>query len=212
MKKVLIAALAVIFVMGVSTTVSAQFFMSQLSDARVVESDEVQVGGGFSVASDMMGLGGFIRIGVMDELEVGGKLGFVNVDADGGDDHTGLSIAGQLLYQFLDTEYGDPVDLSTGGGIEYYNLQEDFTFLMFGSNTIISYPLEFEGGQILSPFFRLNLRFDRISNGVSDTEFEFGFGFGAKFDITQYFGFFGEVIIPGGDLDEGFVGGVSFGI
>ncbi|MBD3218084.1 MAG: hypothetical protein GF310_07390 [candidate division Zixibacteria bacterium] len=212
MKKVLIAALSVIFVMGLSTTVSAQFFMSQLSDARVVESDEVHIGGGFSVASDMMGLGGFIRIGVMDELEIGGKLGFVNVDVDGGDDHTGLSIAGQLLYQFLDTEYGDPVDLSTGGGIEYYNLREDYTFLMFGSNTIISYPLEFEGGQILSPFFRLNLRFDRISNGASDTEFEFGFGFGAKFDITQYFGFFGEVIIPGGELDEGFVGGVSFGI
>ena len=212
MKRFMITVLAVLLVMGFTTSASAQFFMSQLSDARVVESDEVHIGGGFSVASDMMGLGGFIRIGVMDELEIGGKLGFVNVDADGGDDHTGLSIAGQILYQFLDTEYGDPVDLSTGGGIEYYNMPGDVTFMMFGSNTLVSYPIEFQGGQMLSPFFRLNLRFDRVSNGNSDTEFELGFGFGAKFDITQYFGFFGEVIIPGGNLDEGFVGGVSFGI
>ena len=49
-------------------------------------------------------------------------------------------------------------------------------------------------------------------NGVDDTEFELGFGFGAKFDITRYFGFFGEIIIAGGAIDEGFVGGVTFGI
>ncbi|NIP43801.1 MAG: hypothetical protein GWO41_16810 [candidate division Zixibacteria bacterium] len=212
MKKLTVAALAVLLVVGLSTTGSAQFFMSQLSDARVIGSDEVQLGGAFSVFDNMLGLGGFIRIGVINELEVGGKLGFVNFDNNFGDDHTGLTLGIDMLYQFLDTEYGDPVDLSTGGAIEYYDYPADFSLLMFGSNTLVSYPVEFEGGQVLSPFFRLNLRFDRVANGVDDTEFELGFGFGARFDITQYFGFFGEIIIAGGAVDEGFVGGVTFGI
>lgn len=210
MKKVTIIALAICLVGGLAIPANAQFFMSQFSDARTVPADAVQIGGGISIFSDLLGIGGIVRIGVMDDLEIGGRAGFVNFDTNGGDDHTGLSLGGNVLYQFMSVDYGDPVDLATGGGIEYYNYPGDVSLLMFGSNTIVSYPIQFQTGQVLSPFFRLNLRFDRYADGGSDTNFELGFGFGAQFDISKYLGFFGEFVIASGHIDDGFVGGISF--
>jgi hypothetical protein len=210
MKKATIIALAVCLIGGLAVPANAQFFMSQFSDARTVPADAVDIGGGISIFDHVLGVGGIVRVGIMDDLEFGARLGFVNYDNPGGDDHTGLSLGGNILYQFMSVDYGDPVDLATGGGIEYYNWPGDATLLLFGSNTIVSYPVEFESGQVLSPFFRLNLRFESYSNGASDTEFELGFGFGAQFDITQYFGLFAEFAISSGYIDDGFVGGVSF--
>jgi hypothetical protein len=210
--KNLMAALASLLI-AVAPSAYGQFAMSHLSDARALDADGIVAGGGISVFEDALGFGGNIRIGVMDGLELQGKGGIINIDAEGGDDHTGITIGVDMKYQFLDVNYGDPIDLAFGGGIEYYNLQEDYSLWMFGSNTLVSYPVKFEGGQILSPFFRLNLRFDRIGNGHDDTDFEFGFGFGACLDITRHFGFFAEVVITGSDyVDDGFVGGVWFGL
>jgi len=213
MKKVTIVALAICLVAGLATPASSQFFMSQFSDARTIPADAVWVGGGISIFShSTMGLGGIVRIGVLDDLEIGARGGFVNFNADNGDDHTGLTLGGNALYQILDVKYGDPVDLATGLGIEYYDLPRDSTLLMFGNNSIISYPIELRTGQVLSPFFRLNLRFDNYSNHDSDTEFELGFGFGAQFDVSKYFSIFGEFVVASGRIDDGFVGGVSFGL
>ena len=218
MKKYFLTLISVILLAGMITPASAQFYMSSLSDARALSADGIKIGGGISVFEDVLGLGGNIRVGILDGLEFGGKLGFVNYESDGnGDDHTGMSFGAELKYQILEVDFGDPVDLSLGGGLEYYNVGEDASLWMFGGNAIVSYPIEFESGQVLSPLFRLNMRFDRCSwknNGddKTDTDFEFGFGFGANFEISQYFGFFGEFVIGGGDIDAGFVGGVWFGL
>jgi hypothetical protein len=189
-----------------------------MSDARALSADGIKIGGGISVFEDVLGLGGNIRVGILDGLEFGGKLGFVNYESDKShDDHTGMSFGAELKYQLLEVDFGDPVDLSFGGGLEYYNVGEDESLWMFGGNAIVSYPVEFESGQVLSPLFRLNMRFDRYSekendDDKTDTDFEFGFGFGANFEISQYFGFFGEFVIGGGHIDAGFVGGVWFGL
>lgn len=213
MKKLTITLMVTMLIMFMAIPLSAQFFMSTLSDARTIADDGVVVGGGVSVFDNLLGLGGSVRIGVMDGLEIGGRAGFVNIDA-GNDDHTGITFGGDIKYQIMDMQYGDAVDLSFGGGIEYYNLAGDAALWMFGTNTIVSYPFIFEGGQVVSPLFRLNLRFDRISAGdASNTDFELGFGFGAMVEISKHFGFFGEFVFSGTRIiDEGFVGGVWFGM
>jgi hypothetical protein len=218
MKKFFLALISLILLSGMITPACAQFYMSSMSDARALSADGIKLGGGVSVFDNVLGLGGNIRIGILDGLEFSGKLGFVNYEGNqGGDDHTGMSFGAELKYQLLEVDFGDPVDLSLGGGVEYYDVGEDASLWMFGGNAIVSYPIEFESGQVLSPLFRLNMRVDRSSwsaNGddKSDSDFEFGFGFGADFALSQYFGFFGEFVIGGGDIDAGFVGGVWFGL
>jgi len=209
MKKYFLALISLILLFGMTTPACAQFYMSSMSDARALSADGIKIGGGISVFENVLGLGGNIRIGILDGLEFGGKLGFVNYESGrNDDDHTGMSFGAELKYQLLEVDFGDPVDLSLG---------EDASLWMFGGNAIVSYPVEFESGQVLSPLFRLNMRFDRFSYKVgdddkTDTDFEFGFGFGANFELSQYFGFFGEFVIGGGDIDAGFVGGVWFGL
>lgn len=215
MKKLTITLVVMAVVLSLPGLLSAQYFMSQLSDARTIDDDAVVIGGGVSIfENDVLGVGGNVRIGVMEGLEIGGRGGFINFSGGNGEDHTGITIGGDIKYQIMDVAYGDAVDLAIGGGIEYYNYPADITVWMFGANTIVSYPVEFQGGQILSPFFRLNTRLDRASaNGNSDTDFNLGFGFGAMFDITKMFGFFGEVNITGGDASgDGFIAGVWFGM
>jgi len=214
-----IFALFLFLLLALSAPAFAQFYMSSLSDAKALSADGIKIGGGVSVFEDVLGLGGNIRIGILDALEFGGRLGFVNYEGhdDKSDDHTGMSFGAEIKYQSLDVAFGDPIDLSFGGGLEYYNIGEDASFWMFGGNVIVSYPFEFQSGQTLAPLFRLNLRFDRVSFKVddddkSDTDFEFGFGFGANLTLSDYFGFFGEFVIGGGDIDAGFVGGVWFGL
>jgi Outer membrane protein beta-barrel domain len=218
MKKLSVLVLTIVMFVGLSVPSSAQYFMSSMSDARTIAADGISIGGGISVFEGLLGLGGTARVGIMDGLELGGKVGIVNYDSKGGDnDHTGLSVGAEIKYQLLDFGFGDPIDFAISGGAEYYNSGENSTLWMFGGNTIVSYPVEFQNGQILSPFFRLNLRFDRASEDVNDgtrtdNDFEIGFGFGAMYDISNSFGFFMEVIIGGGSMGEGFVGGVWFGI
>ena len=214
MKKLTIALMVTALMLCLPGLLSAQYFMSQLSDARTIDDDAVIIGGGVSIFDDLLGLGGNVRIGVMEGLEIGFRGGLINVDA-GDEDHNGVTFGGDIKYQVMDVAFGDAIDLSIGGGIEYYNLPGDATLWMFGANTIVSYPILFEGDQILSPFFRLNTRFDRGpgGGGGSDTDFELGFGFGAMFEITKMFGFFAEANITSGKYSEdGFVGGVWFGM
>ncbi|MBD3380575.1 MAG: hypothetical protein GF404_00120 [candidate division Zixibacteria bacterium] len=208
MKKLILAVTGLFLVFGLYTPASSQFYMSAFGDARVVEPQQFKLGGGILISDDVMGLGGAGKYGLADGLEGSFRLGMVKIDPN---DHTGLTFGAHIMHQMLDVEFGDGVDIAIGGGAEYYSVGEDASLWMFGGNGIISYPFELSGGQIFSPFFRLNLRFDRVSaNDNSDTDFEFGFGFGSEFDISEKFGLFAEVIIPGGDLDEAFVGGINF--
>ena len=105
--------------------------MSSLSDARTIDDDAVVIGGGVSIFDGLLGLGGNVRIGVMEELEIGFRGGFINVDAGGpqGDDHNGISIGGDIKYQIMDVSYGDAVDLAIQGGIEYYNFDRRCKFM-----------------------------------------------------------------------------------
>jgi len=206
-----IILLSILLTLVLISSSSAQYYMSNMSDARTPDSRQLIVGGGISIISDIMGIGGNLRYGLSDDLEGGFKLGIIKNDK-GQADHTGLAFGMDLKYQILNTEYGDGVDFALSGGWEYYNIMKDVTFMLFGTNALISYPVEFNTGQVLSPFFKLNLRAERASaNNNSDSEFEFGFGFGTMFDISRSFGFFGEVFIMGGNvIDEGVNLGIWF--
>ncbi len=211
MKGIVTALICIVLLLGLTTPLKAEFFMSHMSDARALNAEDVVIGGGVSVFDGVMGLGGNVRFGVVDAMEIGAKLGIVNYDDA---DHTGLGVGADIKYQLMDVSYGDAIDLAIGGAIEYYSMPQDVSGWLFGANGIISYPFELSNpGQVISPHFRLNPRFERFSaNGQSDTEFEIGFAFGGTFDVSRFLSFFAEVIIGGGSIDEGFVAGVGFGI
>ena len=118
MKKFFALALVLLF----TTTARAQF-LGQLTDARVLDQGRSLMGGYIGIYDDdVFSVFGQYRYGFAPAIDGGFKIGFV--DASGGE--SGIAVAGDARYQLLHQrpaspqQAENPVDVSLGGGLEFY--------------------------------------------------------------------------------------------
>ncbi|MGB2697226.1 MAG: hypothetical protein WBD28_05120, partial [Candidatus Zixiibacteriota bacterium] len=135
-------------------------FTGQLETAPTLLRGGYSFGGYAGIYDDAFAFFGGFRSGVTDYMDFGLKLGFLNYEYVNRDDESGILVGIDLKYRILETEIGDPLDLSMGGGMEFSNV-EDFNRLALGGNMILSRDFCFDNGRIISPYGRLNLRMER---------------------------------------------------
>lgn len=188
-------------------------FTGQLETAPTLLRGSYSFGGYAGIYDDAFAFFGGFRSGVTDYMDFGLKLGFLNYEYVNRDDESGILVGIDLKYRILETEIGDPLDLSMGGGMEFSNV-EDFNRLALGGNMILSRDFCFDNGRIISPYGRLNLRMERKSwtrswgeEGRHDTDLEMGINLGVSLELTSGTFLVGEI-----QLDEfnGIIVGANF--
>jgi hypothetical protein len=191
---------------------SAQF-LGQLSTAQTLNRGESMLGA-FS-------LFGQFRHGILTYLDSGFKLGMINLDPGYGEDGTGVTFGGDVKYWFMERESDDPLDLSLGGGLEFLRIT-DYNLFTLGGNLIASYEFEYGQQKTVTPYGRLNLRWEResfkkISHPVRgwekgkkvESDMDIALSLGADLKLSQDFNLVGELQI---DDNVGFVAGVNYRI
>ncbi len=191
---------------------SAQF-LGQLNTAKTFDPGEYNLGAYLGVYEDAISTFGQFRLGITDRLDFGFKMGILDFQTTGEHDNTGPILGGDFKYSVLETEIGDPFDLSLGMVWEYSSVDHLKRFGI-GGNFIISKGFNLESGNILSPYGRLNIRSEKLtienSSGNKDrseTELEIGATVGAVLQARGGWHFVGEL-----HLDEyyGFLMGLSY--
>jgi hypothetical protein len=122
-------------VLLLATSAQAQF-LGQMSHARVQEQGSSLIGGYAGIYDDnAVSFFGQYRFGMASYLDGGFKLGFL--DPGSGAD-AGIAVQGDLRYQILHQKLRDPLDLSLGGGAEFF-FGDNFTVISFLFNGMGSY-------------------------------------------------------------------------
>ena len=182
----LLAMILLIF----STSAHSQF-LGQLETAPTLFRGSYSFGGYAGIYDDAFAVFGGFRSGVTDYMDFGLKIGFLNYEYDRWDDESGILVGGDLKYRILETEIGDPLDLSMGGGMEFSKI-ENFTRFALGGNVILSRDFCFDNGRLISPYGRLNLRMERKDwdkpghkEDDDDTDLEMGINLGLSLELTS---------------------------
>lgn len=200
------------------SSVSAQF-LGQLSAAPTVEKGSGLLGAYLGVYDNAFSLFGQFRYGIMTYVDLGLKMGMINYDPGYGESNSGLAFGGDIKYWFMDKRSGDPLDLSFGIGTEYLSIS-DFSVFSLGGNVIASYPIEYNENKKVTPYGRLNVRWERAnfdkpttefgglaSGGSSDSDIDVALAIGADLKLNQTLNLIGELEI---DDNVGFVAGVNW--
>ncbi len=206
MKKLFAAAAIVL----AASSAQAQF-LAQMSHARVLDQGGSLIGGYAGIYdNDAVGFFGQYRNGFANSIDGGFKLGFLDPGsgADGG-----IAIQGDLRYQLLHQKLRDPLDLSLGGGAEFF-FGDNFTIISLLFNGMGSYRFESAAGRGVTPYGRAQLRVERVSvdfgppiGEAADTDMEFGLNGGGEFEIAQAIALVGEL-----QLDSSVDFGLLFGL
>ena len=199
-----------IIIMLSTFSASAQF-LGQLSTAQTQNKGETMLGAYLGVYDDAFSLFGQFRYGMFTYLDFGFKMGMLNLDPGYGEGKAGLIFGGDVKYWFLERESDDPLDLSFGGGMEYLKIT-DYSLFTLGGNVIASYEFEFATQKAVTPYGRLNLRWERASfkkGDGSDDDMDVALCLGADLKLWQDFNLVGELQI---DDNVGFVAGVNYRI
>jgi len=199
---------------------SAQF-LGQLSTAQTLNKGKTMLGAYLGVYEDAFSLFGQFRHGVVRYLDVGFKMGMLNLDPGYGEGKTGLTFGGDMKYWFMERESNDPLDLSLGAGMEFLKIA-DYSLFTLGGNVVASYGFEYGRQKSVTPYGRLNLRWEResfkkIPNPVwgwqkgekVDTHVDVALSLGADLKLSQDFNVVGELQI---DDNVGFVAGLNYKI
>ncbi len=206
-------------VLLIATTARAQF-LGQLTDARVQDQGRSQLGGYVGIYDDdVFSIFGQYRYGFARAIDGGFKIGFV--DASGGE--SGIAVAGDARYQLLHQkpagpqQAGDPLDLSLGGGLEFY-FGDFISVFSIEFNGMVSHRFSSASGRGITPYGRAQIRMERISvdvgppfGDISDTEGEFGINAGAEFEFAQQLSAAGELQLDSSELaDFGLLFGLNY--
>lgn len=204
-----------------STFSASAQFLGQLSTAQTLNKGETMLGTYLGVYGDAFSLFGQFRHGMFTYLDFGFKMGMLNLDPGYGEGKTGLTFGGDVKYWFMERESGDPLDLSFGGGMEFLKIT-DYSLFTLGGNVIASYEFEYGSQKRVTPYGRLNLRWERANFkrssrwiwGVergdwSDDDMGVALSLGAELKLWQHFNLVGELLI---DDNVGFVAGVNYKI
>lgn len=218
MRNVLLLAL-VMMVLPLSPA-SAQF-LGQLSPAPTTDRGEVLLGGYLGVYEDAFSVFGQFRYGMTKYLDFGFKMGLIDLDPGYGESNTGLVAGGDLKYWFMDHQSGDPLDVSVGGGTEYVKIS-DFSIFSLGGNIVASYQINYYEAKSVTPYGRLNVRWERQSYKRSwvrplgwetghrtDSDLNLALALGAELKLSAGLFLVGELEI---DDNVGFVGGINYDV
>ncbi|MCJ7577251.1 MAG: hypothetical protein MUO91_02240 [candidate division Zixibacteria bacterium] len=198
---------------------SAQF-LGQLSTAQTLPKGETMLGAYLGIYDDAFSLFGQLRHGMVRYLDFGLKVGILNLDPGYGEGKTGLVFGGDVKYWFMERKANDPLDLSLGGGMEFLKIA-DYSLFALGGNAIASYEIEYGRQKSVTPYGRLNLRWERASfkrslrlwgweeGDWTDDEMDVALSLGADLKLSPDFSIIGELEI---EDNVGFVAGVNYKI
>jgi hypothetical protein len=198
---------------------SAQF-LGQLSTAQTLPKGETMLGAYLGIYDDAFSVFGQIRHGMVRYLDFGFKGGMLNLDMGYGEDNTGLVFGGDVKYWFMEREANDPLDLSLGGGMEFLKIA-DYSLFSLGGNAIASYEFEYGRQKSVTPYGRMNLRWERANlkrfwrgwgweeGDWTDDDVDVALSLGADLKLSPDFSIIGELQI---DDNVGFVVGVNYKI
>ena len=207
-----------ILVLFLASSGSAQF-LGQLTAAPTLDKGDALWGGYLGVYDNAFSLFGQFRYGMVTYVDLGFKLGLINYDPGLGNSRTGLTLGGDIKYWFLEKHSGDPLDISFGVGTEYLNIS-DFNVFSLGGNVIASYPIDYYETKRVTPYGRLNVRWQRTTldkpwadpekwnSGNSHTsDMNVALALGAELKLTETLNLVGELEI---DDNVGFVAGINY--
>ncbi|MCK4427812.1 MAG: hypothetical protein KAW16_04955 [candidate division Zixibacteria bacterium] len=219
--RIIYSVITIGIIIMVSTFSASAQFLGQLSTAQTQNKGETMLGAYLGVYEDAFSLFGQFRHGVVRYLDVGFKMGMLNLDPGYGEGKAGLIFGGDVKYWFLERESNDPLDLSFGAGMEFLKIT-DYSLFTLGGNVIASYEFEYGPQKSVTPYGRLNLRWERanfkhsgrwVGRGKkedwTDDDMGVALSLGADLKLWQDFNMVGELQI---DDNVGFVGGVNYKI
>ena len=205
MRKLFAFALVLLF----ATTARAQF-LGQLTDARVQDQGRSFMGGYVGIYDDnALSAFGQYRYGFANAVDGGFKLGFLDAGSE-----TGIAVAGDARYQVLHQKAAgpqqaeNPVDLSLGGGVELF-FGDNFSIFSIQFNGMVSHRYVSASGRGMTPYGRAQLRIQRVGNGVSNTEGEFGINAGGEFEFAQQLSAVAELQLDS-SVDFGLIFGLNY--
>lgn len=198
MKKVLPVLFACVVLFGADAKAISAWGsgFGTLTTAQGIGGGRASFQGGLGVA-DATTVFGTLRYGFSDYLDGRIKLGLRD---DNFYDAT-LLIGVDMTYQLwaVGPQTQDPFDLAFGGMFEYFG-PGDVDVWELGAYALGSYPFLLRNGMTISPYGRLNIRLEDYSGDrFSDSELEFGFNGGAKLQINEAMGVYGEFQLDGND-------------
>jgi hypothetical protein len=207
-----------ILIISLSVPPAGAQFLGQLSPAPTVSQGEALAGAYLGVYEDAFSIFGQLRYGVARYFDMGLKMGMMNWSPGYGESNAGLTVGGDLKYWFMEQVAGDPLDVSVAMATEYLNVS-DFSIFSLGGNVIASYEIKYAEGKSVTPYGRLNVRWERQSfphkpqtgekGSWSDDEMDVALTMGAELKISSDFDLIGELQI---DDNVGFIAGVSYSI
>ena len=201
MKKVFV--LVVLSALLVSASVSASGFGSlQTATTGGMGKGNFMGSIGFGDATTFSGLYSY---GLSANTDGRLKLGLI--DGDIGSD-ANLMFGADFKYNIVSTKdlKNGPFDMAVGGLFEYYDY-ENGSMWMLGGQFIGSYPFVMQNQRVLTPYGRLNVRIQSISD--ADSELEIGFNGGVKWELSNSIDLFGEIQI---DNIDNFYFGLDFNV
>ncbi len=197
---------------------SAQF-LGQLTAAPTLNKGDGLLGAYLGVYDNAFSVFGQFRYGMVKYVDLGLKMGMINSDPGYGESNSGLILGGDIKYWFMEKHSGDPLDISFGIGTEYLGIS-DFSVFSLGGNVIASYPIDYNEAKRVSPYGRLNVRWERAnfdkptiefggltSDGSSDSDMDVALAIGADLKLSEILNLIGELEI---DDNVGFVAGVNW--
>lgn len=206
----------VILILLLSVLPAEAQFLGQLGPAPTVNQGEAQVGAYLGVYEDAFSIFGQFRYGIARYFDVGLKMGMINWSPGYGESSAGLTVGGDLKYWFMEQVAGDPLDVSVACATEYLSVS-DFSIYSLGGNLIASYEIKYAEGKSVTPYGRLNIRWERQSfphkpqtgekGSWSDDEMDVALTMGAELKLGQDFNLVGELQI---DDNVGFIAGFNY--
>lgn len=218
MKKTLLIAITVILF---SFSSAPAQFLGQLTPAPTVNKGEALLGAYLGVYEDAFSVFGQVRYGMIKYFDLGLRMGMIDWSPGYGASNTGLTMGGDIKYWFMDQQTGDPLDVSVGAGTEYLDVS-DYSLISLGGNVIASYKITYMEGKTVSPYGRLNVRWERHdyrSPRVQPIGWENGDGTESDTDVALALG--AEIRLPSGlflvgelqiDDNVGFIAGVNYSV
>lgn len=215
MKRNIVLLLMFVIIYGTFLTVRAESFGTVTGCLTTADAPGFGVGyiGGYvSYGDDASTIFGNISYGFSDYTEGRIMVGFSDPDFRNAD--PGVLLGADIKYEVMD--YNDklrknPLDAAFGAFFEFINY-DGFSTLGTGAYVIGSIPYRFSSGHKITPYSRLNLRWERISFDVNndilhDSRFRLGFNFGVKMELIKDTHVYGEFQLDG---NTGILAGIDF--
>lgn len=217
MRKTFVVIIVTATALLLVSSASAQF-LGQLSPAPTVKQGEALLGAYLGVYEDAFSVFGQFRYGIARYFDVGLKMGMIRWSPEYGESSTGLTVGGEVKYWFMEQRAGDPLDASFAVATEYLDVS-DFSIFSLGGNLVVSYEIGYEEGRSVTPYGRLNTRWQRkrfsdspvpAQEGPwSDDDLKVAVALGAEVKLASDLNLVGELEI---DDNVGFVAGVYYTI